>query len=295
MGKTKVLILGASGMLGHMLLDLMSHRDNLCVMGTIRNCKTLSSGFIDKYNDRLYSGISSDNIDSINSIVQKFEPHAIINAIGIIKQIKLANDPIVSLSVNSLFPHILCKKFHNSCKVIQISTDCVFDGAKGNYTEDDNPNPIDLYGRTKLLGEVLNYKNCVTLRTSIIGHELKTSFGLLEWFRNQENKTIKGFSRAIYSGFTVNELEKIIAHHVLNSDLGGLYHVSSNPINKYDLLNIVKMIYGVNVDITEDNSFILDRSLNSDRFLIATGYKRRSWEDMIIDMNKYFVDRKMLY
>lgn len=288
MGKTKVLILGVSGMLGHMLMNIMSRREDLIVKGTVRNCDSLTKEFLKRHLHSLYLNISADNKDSIRFVVQDFKPDIIINSIGIIKQIKEASNSITSININSLFPHILCKEFSDFCKIIHISTDCVFDGLKGNYIETDNPTPTDLYGRSKLLGELTNYNNCVTLRTSIIGHELKTTFGLLEWLRGQEGKSIKGFSKAIFSGFPVCELEKIIHDHVLFNELKGLYHVSAYPINKFHLLGILKSEYDLNIEINKDESFVLDRSLNSDRFMGITGYKRSSWGAMIKDMKNYF-------
>lgn len=288
MNKTKVLILGASGMLGHMLMNIMSKREDLIVKGTIRGQESLTESFLKRHTSNLYLNISADDSASIRFVVQDFKPDVIINSIGIIKQIKEASNSVTSISINSLFPHMLSKEFSDLCRIIHISTDCVFDGLKGNYVETDNSAPIDLYGRSKLIGELTSYDNCVTLRTSIIGHELKTKYGLLEWLRSQEGKSVKGFSNAIFSGFPVCELERIIHDYVLNSALKGLYHVSAHPINKFDLLNIIKSEYGLNIEINKDDSFKIDRSLNSDRFLGATGYKRSSWETMIEDMKIYF-------
>lgn len=295
MGKTRVLILGASGMLGHMLLDIMSKREDIIVKGTIRSCNGLTKSFFERHLPNLYLNISAEDSDSIRFVVQDFKPDIIINSIGIIKQIKEASNAITAISINSLFPHILSKEFGKLCRIVHISTDCVFDGIKGNYIEADNPTPTDLYGRSKLIGELTSYDNCITLRTSIIGHELKTAFGLLEWLRSQEGKSVKGFSKAIFSGFPVCELEKIIYNHVLNSDLKGLYHVSAYPINKFDLLNIIKSEYGLNIEINKEDSFVIDRSLNSDRFLNITGYERSSWGSMIKDMKNYFELNSDLY
>jgi len=293
MEKIKVLIFGASGMLGHMLMDLMSKRGNFEVRGTVRDYQTLTPDFLERHRGSLYNWTTVDTFHIIDEIVDDYEPDVIINAIGIIKQIKLAKDAVTSISVNSLFPHQICNKYGDRSKVIHISTDCVFDGKKGNYTEEDNPAPADLYGRSKLLGEVCDYKNCVTLRTSIIGHELKTKFGLVEWFLDQNNKTVKGFSNAIFSGFTVNELEKIISEYVIGTDIEGLYHVSADPINKYDLLSLIKDVYGLNIEIEKDSSFVIDRSLNSNRFMNYTGCRRNSWVNMIKDMYNYYCLNKM--
>jgi dTDP-4-dehydrorhamnose reductase len=214
------------------------------------------------------------------------QPELVINCIGLIKQIKsLVNDPFLSISLNALFPHqvsMLCRAAN--IRMIHISTDCVFSGKKGYYTESDLSDAEDLYGRTKFLGEV-NDSSTITLRTSIIGQELKNNLGLIGWFLSQSG-TIKGYKRAIYSGFTTDELSHIILNYVIpHPELRGVYHVSSNPISKFDLLMMVKEAYGKNnVEILPDQEFFCDRSLISTRFRQATGYLPSSWGDMIGEM-----------
>lgn len=172
--------------------------------------------------------------------------------------------------------------------MIHISTDCVFSGTKGNYTESDVSDATDLYGRTKYLGEV-EYPHCVTLRTSIIGHELRTDLSLVDWFLNQTG-TVKGFTKAIYTGFPTVEMERIITNHVIpNEDLRGTYHVSSAPISKYDLLSLVKSVYRKQIDIEKFDNFVLDRSLDSSKFQLVTGYKPPSWDTMVEDMYADFM------
>ena len=130
MEKIKVLIFGASGMLGHMLMDLMSKRGNFEVRGTVRDYQTLTPDFLERHRGSLYNWTTVDTFHIIDEIVDDYEPDVIINAIGIIKQIKLAKDAVTSISVNSLFPHQICNKYGDRSKVIHISTDCVFDGKK---------------------------------------------------------------------------------------------------------------------------------------------------------------------
>jgi dTDP-4-dehydrorhamnose reductase len=164
--------------------------------------------------------------------------------------------------------------------MIHFSTDCVFSGKKGGYVESDASDAEDLYGRTKFLGEVA-YPHTVTLRTSIIGRELKTRHGLIEWFLSQEG-TIQGYTRAIYTGFTTDELSRIILNQVIPStNLNGIYHVSSEPISKYDLLMLVKKSFGLSIDILPEEEPIVDRSLDSTRFRRATGYQPPTWRKMI--------------
>ena len=199
-------------------------------------------------------------------------------------QLPISNDPLTAINVNAELPHRISLVARSAnARLIHISTDCVFNGKNGNYTEKDPSNAEDLYGRTKFLGEV-SYPHCITLRTSIIGHELKTNFSLADWFMSQEGK-INGFTKAIYSGFPTVEMVNIISNYIIpNKELSGLYHVSSNAISKYDLLNIIKDIYKKDIKINVFDDFELDRSMNSDKFKEATGYISPSWEKLVKDM-----------
>ena len=214
------------------------------------------------------------------------QPDLVINCIGLIKQIPLANDPLLSISLNALFPHqvsLLCRTA--GIRMIHISTDCVFSGKKGRYVESDQPDAEDLYGRTKLLGEVV-YPHTITLRSSIIGRELKTRFGLIEWFLAQK-ETIRGYKKAIYTGFTTDELSRVILNYVIpHTNLMGLYHVSSDPISKYDLLMLAKDSFGRDVTILPNEDFVSDRSLDSSRFRQLTGYKPPAWPVMIDELRR---------
>lgn len=226
------------------------------------------------------------NFDQVIRAVASIQPDMVINCIGLIKQLgHIARDPLFSISLNAMFPHrlsLVCRA--SKIRLIHISTDCVFSGKKGNYLETDQSDAEDLYGRTKFLGEVAYPPHCVTLRTSIIGQELKTKLGLVEWFMAQTG-SIHGFTRAIFTGFTADELSRIILHHVIpNPSMNGLYHVSSNPISKYDLLCMVKEAFKKDIEIQPDVDFVIDRSLDSSRFRQATGYQPPSWADMIAEM-----------
>ena len=220
------------------------------------------------------------------------QPDIIINCIGVIKQIPSAMDPLKAITLNALFPHRLSIVSQTvGARLIHISTDCVFNGKKGMYTENDQSDAIDLYGRTKFLGEVA-YPHCVTLRTSIIGHELNQHRGLLEWFLAQ-TQTVKGFRKAIYSGFPTIELARIIRDYVMpNPELSGVYNVSSEPISKYDLLRLVAVRYDKAIHIEPYDDFVLDRSLDSTIFREKTDYRYPSWDEMIEMMhNDFWVNR----
>ncbi|HBG06067.1 MAG: NAD(P)-dependent oxidoreductase [Geobacteraceae bacterium GWC2_58_44] len=281
MKRLKILILGATGMLGHTLLNRLSQRGTLEVHGTARSREGLASWFAPQLQERIHSGVDADNFDSILRVLGEVRPDVVVNCIGIIKQLPIAKDPVVSIGINALFPHRLalaCKAA--GARLIHISTDCVFKGDKGNYSESDQSDAEDLYGRSKFLGEVAE-PHCVTLRTSIIGHELKGGYGLIDWFLAQQG-TVKGFTKAIYTGFPTAEMVRIIADYVIpNADLHGLYQVASAPITKYDLLNLVAERYGKRIGIEPQSEFCCDRSLDGSRFRAATGYSAPGWQEMV--------------
>ena len=281
----KILILGAYGMLGHKLFLTLSKRFDL--FATCRIFHKKWSHILPK--ERLFADVHADNFDSVIGAVQSVAPDVVINCIGIVKQLEVAKDPIPSITINALFPQQLaavCRSL--GTRLIHFSTDCVFRGNKGSYVEDDPSYATDLYGRTKFLGEV-NEPNCVTFRTSIIGHELKSKHGLVDWFLSQKSKG-RGFTRAIYTGFPTVELARIITDYVIpNRELSGLYHVSSDPISKYDLLRLVAKQYNKQIEIEPDGDLHCDRSLDSKRFRTATGYSPPSWEELVTLMHDDFM------
>jgi dTDP-4-dehydrorhamnose reductase len=279
--KSRILILGINGMLGHKLFEFLSLNPKFEIFGTIRDSARMGENII--------QNINAFDITTIDNIISKIKPDIIVNCIGIIKQSSLAHIPKVAIYINSYFPHLLndlCQKY--DCRLIQISTDCVFDGLKGNYCEKDNPTPLDLYGRTKLLGEV-NDNNSLTIRTSIIGHELQTKSGLLEWFLSQE-QSVKGYKNAIFSGFPTIELSKILADLIIpNQNIAGIYHIASNPIDKFSLLELIKTVYKKSIEINADSDFYCNRSLNPEKFNNLTGYYAPNWEILI---NEMYIDFK---
>jgi len=279
----RILILGGAGMLGHQLWRTL-HRDHE-VWVTLRKpvAHYVEHGLFESA--RAFTGVDVANPDTLESIFRTVKPQAVVNCIGIIKQLKEAKDPMLSLSINSMLPHRvsrLCDLV--GARMIHISTDCVFSGQKGSYTEADLSDAEDLYGRSKFLGEVHD-AHAVTLRTSIIGRELETKSGLIEWFLSQAGKDIKGYRRALYTGFTTHELARVI-HSVLfrHTDLGGLWQVSSDCINKHQLLRIAAPSFGWKGNIAPDDAFVCDRSLDSSRFRERTGYRPPTWESMLTEL-----------
>lgn len=276
----RVLILGGSGMLGHKLWQwFCEHGD---AYATFRQSPVAYEhlGIFDRA--RMIGQVSAQDFNSVVRAFAQVRPDAVINCIGIVKQDVAAKDPDASISVNSLFPHRLAALSRASgARLIHLSTDCVFSGRKGNYVETDTPDAADLYGRTKLLGEV-DDEHCLTIRTSMIGRELAGAHGLIEWFLSQQGKTVRGFRRAVFSGFTTRALSEIIASIITeHTQLQGVWHVAAEPINKFDLLTLVKEAANLDVQIEPDETFVCDRSLNAERFRQATGFVPPGWSDMI--------------
>ncbi len=206
---------------------------------------------------------------------------------GLVKQLDGAEDPLSAIPINSLLPHRLARLCDLvGARLIHMSTDCVFDGHNGRYTESDVSNAQDLYGRSKYLGEV-DYPHAVTLRTSIIGHELGSQRGLVDWFLSQ-NQAVKGFTRAIFSGLPTVELARLMRDFVVpNPGLSGVYHVSAEPIDKYSLLKLLAEVYGKTITIEPDDKLVIDRSLDSTRFRQATGYQPAAWPELVRQMRRF--------
>jgi dTDP-4-dehydrorhamnose reductase len=283
--KKRILVLGASGMIGHTIFNELSKNENYDVYGTIRKFDNWVNKFPQKNLEKIRPNVDAENFDTIMRALASIQPDIVINCIGLIKQIPLAKDPLTIITLNAQLPHrisMVCRTAN--ARLIHLSTDCVFEGTKGNYTEEDNPDAKDIYGRTKYLGEVF-YPHCVTIRTSTIGPELKGGFGLLEWFLVQKDE-IKGFTKAIFSGFPTVELASIIDNFIIpNESLSGLYHIASKPISKYSLLKLIAEEYEKEIKIIPDDSFFCDRSLDSSNFNNIVKYKANDWKSLITRMH----------
>lgn len=282
----RILIIGASGMLGSTLMRFFSKEFSFETYGTVRLMGSSDSYPLDVL-PNLITGIDVLSMDSLHKVFADVNPDIVINCVGVVKQLSGASDPLVALPLNSLFPHRLAKLCSvSNSRLIHISTDCVFSGSKGMYVESDIPDADDLYGVSKRLGEV-DYSNAITLRTSIIGHELNGSRSLIDWFLSQTN-SVQGFNRAVFSGLPTIEIAHIINDYVIpNSQLRGLYHVSAEPINKYDLLSLVADIYEKDISIVENAKLIINRSLDSSQFRKATGFSPSSWRHLIQAMHDF--------
>jgi dTDP-4-dehydrorhamnose reductase len=279
---TRVLVLGAGGMLGHKTLQRLSSRFD--TIGTVRGARSNRLKTI--VDAELIDGIDIDEFSTVRRALSRARPDFVVNCVGIIKQIAEGSDAIASIKVNSLFPHELTAACDAvGARVIHFSTDCVFSGTRGSYRESDVPDAQDLYGRSKLLGEV-TAANAITLRTSVIGRELRGFHSLLEWFlRQPDGGAVRGYTKAIFSGLTnialADEIARLIESH---AGLTGVYHLSAAPIAKHDLLARVSDAFGVRREIIPDAALECDRSLVSDRYRQATGFQPASWEMMIQEL-----------
>jgi len=279
----RLLILGGSGMLGHQLWRGFHAQHDTWV--------TLRRPVADFAVHNLFDEAKAIQLDDITDdtalerALGQAKPEAVINCVGLIKQRDEASDEALTLRVNAEFPHRLAKRCGEAgARLIHFSTDCIFAGTKGNYTESDPSDAADLYGQSKHQGEVAD-AHSVTLRTSVIGHELGTNLALLDWFLSQRGQAISGFTKAIYSGFTTLEMARIVDRILTQHPaLSGVWHVASEPISKFALLQLCREKLGWEGVIAPNDEFVCDRSLNADRFNQATGYTPPSWEAMISEL-----------
>lgn len=283
---TRLLILGASGMLGNALLRYFSAKGFFQVYASARDYGSLGN-IASVLNCKMIAGVDAENPFDLQRVFDLAQPDLVLNCVGVVKQLDEADDALVSIPLNSLLPHRLAELCVDAgSRLIHFSTDCVFSGKKGCYLESDIPDATDLYGRSKLLGEV-DYENAITLRTSLIGHELRGARSLVNWFLAQEG-SVRGFTRAIFSGLPTVEIARFIEQYVLpNSELHGVYHLSAEPISKHDLLSIVKHVYGKQIEIIPDDSFVIDRSLDSTHLRQVTGFKPKSWPELVQAMHDF--------
>lgn len=286
----KVLVLGGTGMIGHRMWASLSRLGH-DVYSVCRSDLKLEMKNLGNLNwSKSWQGVDVTDIAALESIFSDLKPEMTLNCVGIVKQHPLAKCPATIIELNSLFPHQLteiCRR-HGS-RLLQMSTDCVFSGEKGYYSEKDVPDAVDLYGRTKILGEVDSQEHVITLRTSSIGREVRPHGGLIEWFLSQKGKKVKGYTKAIYSGFPTETLAKVIHNHILpNPFLKGIYHVASEPINKYQLLQLAKEVLKVDIEVEKDDSFAMDRSLDPSTFRKVTDAPIWEWKDIISDLKVDF-------
>jgi dTDP-4-dehydrorhamnose reductase len=273
-------------MLGHKMFQILGARfhDTGCTMRG-RPDEPLFAGVDLLRTKAVIPEVDAADLVVLDRLIADLRPQTIVNCIGIVKQRPEARDAIPSITLNALLPHRLAAVAKTvGARVIHFSTDCVFSGREGGYTEDDVSDAADLYGRSKFLGEVKG-PNALTLRTSIIGRELYNFASLLEWFLAQKGKTINGFRQVLYSGVTTNLMARLVGdlidHH---PTLTGLYQVAGPWISKHDLLCLARNAFKLDVDIVPDDVEVNDRTLVGDRFRAATGFVAPSWEEMLTEV-----------
>jgi dTDP-4-dehydrorhamnose reductase len=279
----KALVLGGAGMLGHRLWRELHERMDayLTVRGSYEDYASL--GFFD--GRCVIAGVDVLRDEDLHRAISVAQPDVVVNAVGIVKQRREAENAPNTIAVNSLLPHRLADLCESiGARLIQVSTDCVFLGTRGAYSEADTPDARDLYGRSKLLGEV-DREGCLTLRTSMVGREIRSARGLVEWFLSHRGGVVPGFTRARFSGLSTPELSRVLADTIeLQADLRGVWHVAGSPISKYDLLSMVNDAFALRTVIEADDSFVCDRTLDASRFNNATGYRPPSWEAMVAEL-----------
>lgn len=279
----KILVVGGTGMLGHKLIQVF--KKEFDVYTTIRSDFASFKKYDLLEREKVFDKIEVDKFESFEKIIEDIKPDFVINAVGLIKQLPSSEDAVLTFNINSIFPQRMARiAAKYGFRLINISTDCVFSGKTGNYTETDISDAKDIYGKSKFLGEVFA-ESCLTIRTSIIGRELSTEHSLLEWFLSNNGNTVKGYKNAIYTGFPTIILAEILAGIINNQPaMDGLYHLSSEPINKFELLNLIKEKYNLNIEIEPFEDFYIDRSLDCTKFRNLTGFQPPSWEEMISRM-----------
>ncbi|MDJ0976110.1 MAG: SDR family oxidoreductase [Planctomycetota bacterium] len=280
----RILVLGASGMLGHKVLQALAAHE---VQGTVRtDAQAARAAAVDPVDTPLLR-LNAREPGAVEAVLDRARPEVVVNAIGLVKQRARAGDAVAAIEVNALLPHRIAAWCQDAgARLIHFSTDCVFEGARGHYTEADTPDARDLYGRSKLLGEVAG-PSCLTLRTSIIGRELATTQGLLEWFLSQAGGAVQGYSHAIFSGLPTVVLAEVVRRLIDDHPtLEGVYHVAADPIAKLDLLVELNRAFQTGTTIVPDDSVRIDRSLDGTRFHDATGISFGSWEGLVDQMAK---------
>jgi dTDP-4-dehydrorhamnose reductase len=280
----RVLVLGATGMLGSAMMRELVDSDDLDALGTIRSGDSKSL-FPSPLASKLVVLRDSQDYDGLTEMLDRMRPDVIVNCISPNRASLAEGDPIRIIPICALLPHQLARlSGERGARLIHFSTDGVFSGAKGGYTEDDRPDPIDVYGVAKWLGEPRG-EHTITIRTSMIGHELRGSQGLLGWFLSQE-KHCKCYSRTVFSGLPAVVLAQIVRDMVLpHPELSGVYHVAAQPITKCELLRLIADVYGKSIEILPDETLVIDRSLNAERFRRATGFVAPDWRTLIQAMH----------
>lgn len=278
-----IVVLGCTGMLGHKLMQTISETTDYHVYGTVRTADQKRLSKLPQNNQTTIVGdISSENLTNLRKLFSEVRPVAVVNCIGIVKQLPEGNQPLPCIKINSLLPHQLAEMTREvGSRLFHFSTDCVYSGTKGHYSEGDPTDPQDLYGKSKALGEISG-SGCFTIRSSIIGPELESHLGLFEWFCQQKGKKVKGYQKALYTGFTTTAMSQILLMLIEKfPDMNGIWNVASTPISKYEILQKINQVLNLGIEIEADQSYAINRTLDGRKFEEATGFKPPTWDQMI--------------
>jgi dTDP-4-dehydrorhamnose reductase len=277
-------VIGAGGMLGHEAIRVLAA--DFEVWGACRDPGALPHLGVPA--ERMLGDLDATDGAAAYALVERVKPDLVLNAVGVVKQLAAAKAAIPSIRVNSLWPHVLADACAaHGARMVHVSTDCVFSGSRGGYTEDDVPDAFDLYGRSKLLGEVTDRDNVVTLRTSIVGWQLGAPTGLVGWFAAHRTETLSGFAKAVFSGLTTHALTDLIRDVILpDESLCGLWHVSADPIDKYTLLAQLAGCLGWDVDLSPADEPVIARPLDSPPARERAGWTPPSCGDMLAQLTR---------
>lgn len=279
----RVLVLGATGLLGHRVAEVL--KPQFDVVGSTSRQRIDDERFPQDQMACLRFGISAQNFKSVQQLIEDVQPLVIVNCIGIVKSRTEEVSSRDMEEVNARFPWRLAELCHGAqIRLIHISTDCVFSGSRGHYSESDPPDPVDAYGRTKLAGEP-RIPGCLVLRTSFIGREYFSQRGLVEWLCSHRNGNVCGFRNAHFSGVTTIVLARLLGRVIdRHPELEGIWHVAADKIDKDSLLKQLNTALHLNVDVVPDDTFFCDRSLNGQAFREATGFQAPSWPEMVAEL-----------
>lgn len=287
----KILVLGGTGMLGHAIHRVL-HEQGMDVVATARAGPSTEPGLPRALRYERTGDLT--DLQELSRALDRCRPDVVVNAAGVIKQDSRAGNVLAMMAANAVLPRRLELLVRaRSAKLLHFSTDCVYSGARGMYAETDIPDATDAYGISKFLGEVTS-ADALTVRTSIIGRGLQPNHSLVDWFLSARG-TVKGYRRAVFSGFPVCDIGHIVARMLpmlVRGQLTGLYHLSAAPIDKHVLLELVAARWKkTDVDIRPDDEVRIDRSLDSTRLRAVLGFTPDDWPSMINRMHEFYAER----
>lgn len=287
--KTKILILGITGMLGHQMWRVLRRTldsQRFQIYGTVRGTVLALQRFDIFNTDGVIENVNASHFSELQKCLSDLQPDYVINCIGLTLRKKDLADIEKCYQINSVLPQLLgqwCELNH--AKLIHFSTDCVFDGQKGShYYETDLPTAQDHYGRSKFLGEVRTGKN-LTFRLSIVGRELENKTEFLEWIFSQKNQTVSGFDQVMYSGLTTNFVAQEVCRVILKfPELSGLHQISSESLSKFAIINKVNQKFYLNIQVNKKSDYVSNKSLDCSAYSKQTGFKSPTWDELIDDL-----------